>query len=113
MSDVLERRWLLVKIWIAVFTIATGAANVHGHLIERNHRAFVRRELAQDCVDDWQRLDDLRRGIPIPTEALISTFPNADPKNVATFRRYTHDLLKDTFSDPECDLDDAQRELDE
>lgn len=112
MAEAIERHWRLVRVWIVVFSIATGLAHVHGYLLEQSDRERDRHDAAEDCVEDWEQISELRRGIPIPTEALIRTFPDADPADVDAFRSFTSTLLADTFSDPECDLDDALRELD-
>lgn len=71
----------------------------------------VLHDQAEDCVDDWERVEDIRRGVVIPTEALIMSFPGADPADVEAVRRNSAALLEDTFPDPDCDLDAARRRL--
>lgn len=64
------------------------------------------------CVISWDRVDDVRRAIPIPGEAIIAVSPDVDPERVAEFRAVIDARIRDAYPDPSCDLEAARRRLD-
>lgn len=66
---------------------------------------------AQQCVDDWELVDAMRRIGPASNEALIEAFPNSDPAKVAAVKEATARRMEQLVIDPECDLEAARRRL--
>jgi hypothetical protein len=93
-----------------VVTLALIAAgNVAGFTVMANNQADDR---ARDCVAAHRIVDRVRDAIPIPSEALIATFPDADPATVVRLREQTRRLIEATLTEPRCDLTAAEHELD-
>jgi hypothetical protein len=67
---------------------------------------------AERCVEDWERVSDIRRAIPIPGEAIIEVSPDADPARVAQFRAVVDARIREAYPNPDCSLDAARRRLD-
>jgi hypothetical protein len=74
--------------------------------------AAIEDEIARDCVGAWERTDEFRESLPEVIEALVDTFPNADPEVVETARTALARRLEATIVDPPCDRADAQARLD-
>lgn len=62
---------------------------------------------AQDCIDDWQLVDELRDVVPTSIEAIIENVPDARPELVDAVRRSNERLMAERLTDPDCDLDSA------
>jgi hypothetical protein len=62
---------------------------------------------AQDCIDDWARVEGGRAAVTETIEVLIATFPEADPDIVARAREQA-ELAAVEIPLPECDLDAAR-----
>jgi hypothetical protein len=95
---------------------ATGVWRVEATASEAQRTADAVHELVLDneaarCVISWDRLDDIRRAIPIPGEAIIAVSPDADPARVAEFRAAVDARIREAYPNPDCDLDAARRRL--
>lgn len=66
---------------------------------------------AQRCVDDWERVEDMRRIGPVSNEALIEALPDADPAKVQAVKEATARRVDQVVIDPDCDLEAARRRL--
>jgi hypothetical protein len=63
------------------------------------------------CVGLWDARERIREAILIPGEALIEV-ADADPATVELFRLAVTRRVTDTIADPDCDLEAAQKRLD-
>jgi hypothetical protein len=66
----------------------------------------IRDRQAQDCIDDWARVDGGREAVAETIEVLIRVFPDADPEVVARARREAEAAGRE-IPLPACDLDAA------
>jgi hypothetical protein len=102
--------WLRTLAYL--FVVAMGA---YGLWLVQDNRLDDR---AQDCVNDWERVDGTRAAIGLATvagaEALIEVFPEASPERIVAYRaaigrRAT--AARNQIPDPRCDLAAAERRL--
>jgi hypothetical protein len=63
------------------------------------------------CVSTWDVLNRIRAAILIPGEAIIEVAPDAEPETVEAFRASITRRIAETIIDPECNLDAAQKRL--
>jgi hypothetical protein len=63
------------------------------------------------CVGSWDARERIREAILIPGEAIIEV-ADADPETIKQFRLAISRRVTETIIDPECNLDAAQKRLD-
>jgi hypothetical protein len=105
--------------WVRLILWARGRPHLAAYLffIGVNALAFwtlsnvVQDNEAQRCVNSWESRAQIREAIPIPGEAIIEVAPDADPAKVEAFRAAVDRRIRETFPNPDCNLEAARRRL--